>query len=335
MRTTRKKGGWKMKKIWAYLVIAMLLVSLAAAGCGGGTSTQKTTQLILATGGTAGTYYPLGGSMAQIFNAKIPGLNVTAQSTGASIENIRLVNKKEAELAIVQNDVMDYAYYGKESFAKDGKVTGFNAIAILYPEIVQVVARVDSGVETFKDFKGKRISVGAPGSGAEANSRQLFDAAGLKYEDAKVNFLSFAESADRFKDNQIDGFIFTAGIPNSAIQDISTQHKINFISLPDDMITELTKKYPFLTPIEIPANTYKGQDKAIKTVAVQATLIVNPNVKEDVVYNITKTLFENNGELAKAHAKGKEIKLENAANGITVPLHPGAVKYYKEKGLLK
>jgi TRAP transporter TAXI family solute receptor len=326
-----------MKKALAFLVVVVMVAGLIA-GCGGGAKEQpkpaaKPTQMILATGGTAGTYYPFGGAMAQIFNTKIANMNVTAQATGASIENLRLVNKKEAELAIVQNDTMDYAFNGKEMFKE--KLPNVRGIAILYPEIIQVVVRADSGIDNIGQLKGKKVGVGAPGSGTEANFRQLIDVYGLDYKAMSPAYLSFAESSDQFKDKLIDGFIVTAGIPNSAIMDISAQHSVKILAIPDDMIAKLTQKYPFLTPFTIPANTYKNQAQPIKTVAVQATLIVSSEVKEDVVYNITKALFDNQADLAKAHAKGKELSLENAVKGMSIPFHPGAAKYFKEKGVLK
>ncbi len=290
-------------------------------------------KLILATGGTAGTYYPFGGAMAKIWNSKIPGMNVTAQTTGASAENIRLINRKEAELALVQSDILDFAYQGKETFKE--KITSVSAIAVLYPEIIQIVVRAESPIKSFADLKGMKVGVGAPGSGTEANFRQLLDVYGMKKEDVKGQFLSFAESADQFKDKHIDAFIVTAGIPNSAIMDISTQHSIRLLNLPPDIISKLTQKYPFLSPAKVPANTYKGQTEDVNTVAVNAVLVASNELKEDVVYSLTKALFENQAELASAHAKGKELSLETAVKGVSILFHPGAVKYYKEKGLMK
>jgi TRAP transporter TAXI family solute receptor len=292
------------------------------------------TNMILATGGTSGTYYPYGGAMAQIFNSKIPNMNVTAQATGASVENCKLLGQNEAELAIVQNDMIDYAYNGTEAF-EGGKIENIRGIATLYPEIVQIVASPDSGITNVKDMKGKKVSVGAPGSGVEANARQIFDATGLTYNDMNVSYLSFSESADAFKDKHIESFFVTSGIPNAAIQDITAQNDIVMVSLTDDVIAALTQKYPFFVEYTIPAGTYKGQNSDVKTVAVMATLATNSQASEDVIYNITKTLFENQPELAQAHAKGAELVLEEAVKGISIPFHPGAEKYFKEKGLLK
>lgn len=318
-----------MKKYIVLALIAVFLLTAALSGCA-----QQKVNLILATGGTSGTYYPFGGAMAQIFNSKIPNMNVTAQATGASVENLKLIGKKEAELAIVQNDMTDYAYNGTETFS-DGKIENVRAIATLYPEVIQIVASGDSGINSLQDIKGKKFSVGAPGSGVEANARQILDVMGMTYNDFSANYLSFSESADSLKDKHIDGFLFMSGIPNAAIQDTATTSTLKFISIPDDMIKSLTTKYPFFTEYIIPAGTYKGQDADVKTVAAKATLVVGAEVSEQVVYDLTKALFENQPELAAAHAKGQELKLEEAVQGISVPFHPGAEKYFKEAGVLK
>lgn len=326
-----------MKKFLVLLTISLLLVGLAA-GCGGGdkkpaAAPVKSVKMILATGGTAGTYYPFGGAIAQIWNSKIPGMNVTAQATGASVENIKLVNKKEAELAMVQTDIADYAANSKEMFKESmNKVRG---IAILYPEYIKLIVRTESGIKSIADLKGKKVSVGAPGSGNEANARQLLDIYGLDYKQVTPLYLSYAETAEQFKDKHLDAFLMTTGIPNSAVMDIATQHNITLLSIPDDMIAKAIQKYPFMAKVTIPANTYKGQTAAVNTVAVQAVLVVNADVDEATVYNLTKTMFDNQPDLAKAHAKGKELSLEKAIKGISIPLHPGAIKFYKEKGIIK
>jgi len=177
--------------------------------------------------------------------------------------------------------------------------------------------------------------VGAPGSGVEANARQLLDVMGMTYNDFSANYLSFSESADSLKDKHIEGFMFVSGVPNAAIQDTATTSNLKFISISDDMIKKLIDKYPFFTEIVIPAGTYKGQSADVKTVAVKATLIVGSEVSEKVVYDLTKALFDNQKELAEAHAKGAELSLENAVKGVSVPFHPGAEKYYKEVGAIK
>lgn len=316
-----------MRKGLSILLVMILMLTVIVTAC----STPQT-NLILATGGTTGTYYPFGGAMAQIFNTKIENMNVTAQATGASVENCKLLGKNEAELAILQNDMLDYAYNGTEAFA-EGKIENLRGIAKLYPEIIQIVAT--EGINTIEDLANKKVSVGAPGSGVEANARQILDAINMTYDNLSPSYLSFAESADAYKDKHIDAFFVTSGIPNASIQDIAAMNPVSLVSLSDETIENLIEKYPFYVEYTIPANTYNGQTEDVKTVAVLACLATNAEASEDVVYNITKALYENQPELASAHAKGAEIKLEEAVDGISIPLHPGAEKYFKEAGVLK
>ena len=213
-----------MKRSLVILLTLMLGIGLAS------TASAQEIKLILATGGTAGTYYPFGGAMAKIWNSKIPGINVTAQATGASAENIRLINKKEVELALVQSDTIDFAFNAKEAFKE--RLTKMNAIAVLYPEVIQIVVRGNTKIKSFADLKGVKMGVGAPGSGTEANFRQLLEVYGMKKDDVKAQYLSFAESAEQFKDKHIDAFIVTAGIPNAAIMDVAGIQSIRIFSIP-------------------------------------------------------------------------------------------------------
>lgn len=316
-----------MKKLLGVCVAVLFVIGMVAPVY------AADTKLVLATGGTAGTYYPFGGAMARIWNTKIPAMNVTAQTTGASAENIRLVNKKEAELALVQSDTLDAAFNAKAPFTE--AIKSMSTIAVLYPEIIQVVVRAESPVKSIADLKGKKVGVGAPGSGTEANFRQLMDVYGLAKDDVNSQYLSFSESAEAFKDRHIDAFIVTAGIPNAAIMDIGTQHAIRILTVPADMAAKLTAKYPFLAAAVVPAGTYKNQVQDVTTVAVNAVLIAGNDLSADVVYNMTKALFDSQAELASAHAKGKELNLKYAVQGVSIPFHPGALKYYKEKGVKK
>lgn len=325
------------------LLLVLVMLATVFVACNkqeGGSSSEGPTEskesggtqnIIMATGGTTGTYYSLGGTLAQIMNSNAEGVNITAQSTGASVENIRLLATGDAELALLQNDVLDYAYTGTELF--DSKVESVRAVASLYPEIIQIVGRED--IKTLEDLKGKKVSVGAAGSGTEANARQILTAAGLSYDDIEKFDLSFSESADAFKDGQIDAFFVTAGIPNASIQDITAQHKISIIDVPAEVAQSVIADYPFYIEFTIPAGTYPGVEEDINTVAVLAVLATNAEESEDTIYNITKALYEHLDTLADSHAKGKEIMLEKAADGISIPFHPGAEKYLKEAGVLK
>jgi TRAP transporter TAXI family solute receptor len=319
-----------MKKFLSAAAVLLFSVSfIAFQGC-----KKSGNNLILATGGTSGTYYPYGGAIAQIFNTKVHDMNVTAQATGASSENLRLVGKDEADLAIVQNDVLDYAYNGTKLF--EGKqIKGLATVATLYKEVVQIAVSPESKINSIADMKGKKISVGDAGSGVEANAVQILESSNLTFADLKASHLSFKESGNAYQDKQIDGFFVTAGIPNAAIQEITAMQKIKMISLDAKTIEQLVKQYPYYTPFTITKETYKGMSADATTVAVKATLIVRDDLDETVVYNLTKALFENQEELAKSHAKGKELDINEAVKGISVPLHPGAKRYYVEKGILK
>lgn len=316
-----------MKKVFS-LVLAGALILAAA------TAFADAKRLTLATGGTSGVYFPLGGAIGQVLTSKSNGaLAITAQATGASGENMRLVEAGDVDFAIVQNDVADSAFNGKAPFRT--KLEDVRAIARLYPEYLHVVASKDSGVTKLEDFKGKKVSVGARGSGNEVNCRQIFGFYGLDYKNVEPIFLPYGETADQFKDRQLDGFVFTIGTPNPAIQDITTAQEVVFVPLDGAKADEIVAKFPYLVKDAIPAKTYKGQENAVPTLSVQAILVANKNMPDDVAYALTRTLFENLGDVAKAHNKGAEISLQHAADGVTIPFHPGAAKYLKEKGALK
>ncbi len=289
--------------------------------------------LTMGTGGTAGVYYPLGGAISQVLSTKSDGVfSITAQTTGASGENMRLIEAKEVDLAILQNDVAHSAYNGLAPFK--GKLEGVRAIARLYPEYVHVVASKDSGVQKLEDFKGKKVSVGARGSGNEVNCRQMFEFYGLDYKNVDPVFLPYGETADQFKDRALDGFVFTIGTPNPAIQDITTAQDVTFVALDGAKSDAVVAKFPYLVKDNIPAGTYKGQDQPVPTLSVQAILVVNKDMSDEDAYLLTKMLFENVDDVAKAHNKGSEIDIQKAKDGITIPFHPGAEKYLKEKGVL-
>ena len=309
------------------ITAAAILSLILMIGC------QKSNNLnyIFATGGTSGTYYSFGGSIASIWNANIEGMNVTAQSTGASAENLRLLNRHEADLAFVQNDVMDYAYNGTDIF--DGEVlTNFSAVLTLYPEIVQIAATKESGIKTIADMKGKRISVGDAGSGVEFNAKQILEAYGLTFNDINKSNLSFKESSDGLQNGTLDACFIVAGIPNAALQELSLSKDIVLVSLDKIQLDEIINRYKYYTEVTIPANTYNNVTTDTTAIAVKATIAVNNNIPEDVVYNLVKTLFDKKADLATAHAKGEELNIDDAYKGISIPFHPGAVKYYKELG---
>ena len=314
----------KFLKISSLLLVAAVML----ASC----SKNAKKDYILATGGTGGTYYPFGGAIANIWNTKVENMNVTAQATGASAENLRLINKGEAEYAIVQNDVMDYAYNGTDLFAGE-KLANIMTIGTLYPEVVQIAVSKDSGIKSVADFKGKRISVGDAGSGVEFNAKQIMEGYGLTFDDIKKSNLSFKESAEGIQNGTLDGCFVTAGVPNAALQELAFTAGLTLVPVDGDAAKKICEKYGYYTQTTIPGGTYKGTDDDTPALAIKATLAVSSKLDEQTVYEMTKALFENLDELATAHAKGKEVSAKAAVTGVSVPFHPGAKKYFKEIGL--
>ena len=287
----------------------------------------------MATGGTTGTYYAFGTAVGQILGEKVK-IPISIQSTGASKANIQLMAAGDVELAIVQNDVMDYAWRGVDLFNGE-KITAFAAMAAVYAEVCQIVASASSGIKTVADLKGKNVSVGDAGSGTEFNARQIMEAYGVTFNDINKQNLGFGASADALRDNKIDAFFCVAGAPTPNIVDLAVGKEVILLEIDDAHAAQLIQKYPFYTKFPVPGGTYKGQGSDVQTVAVKATFIVSPKVKEDVVYQLTKALFENKAQIEAAHVKGKEISPSYAIEGISVPFHPGASKYFKEIGALK
>ncbi|HHV39200.1 MAG TPA: TAXI family TRAP transporter solute-binding subunit [Tepidimicrobium sp.] len=329
------------KKSVTKILLLVLLVALVA-GCTaqgngddeGAGDAGGTKYISIATGGTAGTYYPLGSALSQIFNDNIDGVTANVESTGASVENIELIAKGDADIAFIQNDITYYAAEGIEVFEGKDKVENLRGLAMVYPELVQIVATKDSGIESVEDLKGKKVAIGAPGSGTEANARQILAIHGLDYDDlGKADFLSFDEAAAQLQDKQIDAAFITAGIPTAAITEVSQNTDIVVVSVSEDKINEAIEEYPYYIGIEIPKGTYEGQEADISTIAVMAMLVVPEDLDEDLAYNMTKTIFEQRDDIIATHERGKDIQLETALTGMPIEVHPGAMKYYEEQGI--
>ncbi len=314
------------------IAVALMAVATAAlvTGCGGsGDQSSAKKFLNIGTGGTAGTYYPIGGAMAEILNSNIKGMNASAQSTGASVANINMLKDGSIDMAIVQNDITYYAVNGTEMF-KDKAVTNLRGIATLYPETCQFVTLDKSGIKSIADLKGKRVAVGAAGSGAEANARQILEAYGITYNDIDAQYLSFAEGASALKDGNVDAAFLTAGFPTASVQDISSQNKIRLLPVDNDKAEALIAKYPFYTKTVVPAGTYAGFDEDVPTVSVMAMLVCTDKVDDALGYDIAKALFTNLDRIQAAHSVGKLITKEGALNGMPLPMNAGAEKFFKE-----
>ncbi len=328
----------KIKLLITVIILGVIIFGFSACG----SNTEKTQSVdgsgmtndgswVFASGGTSGTYYPLAGAIANNANKEI-GTNITVQSTGASKENIMLVSQDEADLAILQNDVLDYAYTGTGIFKDNGKIEGFATVASMYSEVCQIVVAADGDIKTVSDLAGKKVSIGDAGSGVEQNALQILNAYGLSVDDIKVNRLSFKESGQAFKDGQIDAFFVTSGVPNTAITELAITRSLKLLNIDGEAAEKLQADYPFYTPVTISKDEYDTAED-IQTLGVRALIICRDDMSEDEIYQFTKSIFENLDTLAEAHAKAKEFSLDAAKSGVTVPLHAGAAKYYEEKGL--
>ena len=337
-----------MKKILAVLLAALMLFTLAACG-GNGDDTTSTdpssdaapeanteliTNIITGSGGNQGTYYAFTTAAGQVLSTD--DYKFVVQATGGSQANIEMIEDGEAQFAIVQNDVMNYAYEGTNGFA--APITCFSAVGCIYAEVCQVIATKASGIKSIADLKGKNVAVGDAGSGVYYNATQILAAAGLDIDkDINKTAASFGDAATLLKDGAIDAAFITAGAPTPAVSDLATSTDIVAVDLGEDVIAKLMNDYPFYAKHEYSSADYAfiSDDETAATVAIMATFIVTNDMSEDQVYQITKDLWEKQDEIAVAHAKGKEMSKDTAAAAIgNVPLHPGAEKYYKEIGVI-
>jgi len=315
-----------MKKFLAIVLTLVLALSLVACGGGGGTA-----KMTMGTGGTSGTYYGYGGVLGQYITNNA-GVNVTVVSTDGSKANIQGIAAGNYQLGTVQSDVMSYAWEGTRSFESEGKVDSFRTVAGLYAEAVQLVT-MDASIKSVADLKGKSVSIGAPGSGVYFNAIDVLTAAGLTEADIQAQYQSFADSADALKDGKIDAAFIVAGAPTPAITELCTTNSAYLVPIDGEVAEKLMADCPFYTVYEVPAGTYAGQEEAVKTVTVKATLIVSADAAEEDVYKLTAAIYDNIDAITAENAKGAELSIENATSGMTVPFHAGAAKYFAEKGV--
>jgi TRAP transporter TAXI family solute receptor len=285
------------------------------------------------TGGTSGVYYPLGVALSEIYGQAMPDTRVQVQSTKASVENLNLLQQGRGELAFALGDSVKDAWEGNADAGFKAPLSKLRAIAAIYPNFIQIAALKDANATTITDLKGKSISVGAAKSGTELNARKIFDAAGMSYDDlGKVEYLPFSESVELMKNRQLDATFQSSGLGNAALKDLSTTQDVTFVSIPAGIAEKLGAPYK---PGVIPAGTYPGQDADVPTVAITNILVTQSDVSDEEAYQMTKLLFEHLDTLKAAHAAAGGISLEAAVQGLPIPLHPGAEKYYREKGLIK
>ena len=311
----------------------LLGVATAFAMTGASLPAQAQDFINILTGGTSGVYYPLGVALSKIFTDDIKGSRPSVQATKASVENLTLLQQGKGEIAFTLGDSLALAWAGDEEAGFKSKLTKLRGVTAIYPNYIQVVASKESGIKTLADLKGKRLSVGAPKSGTELNARAILQGAGLSYQDlGKVEYLPFNESVELMKNRQLDATLQSAGLGVASIRDLSTSVDIVVVEIPAAVVDKVGAPYVKVT---IPANTYGGQATPVATAAVVNYLVTHSDLKDDAVYQMTKAIYESLPDLTAAHAAARDIKLENAMQGMPVPMHPGAERYLKEKGITK
>jgi uncharacterized protein len=309
---------------------ALLGVSLVAAPA----AWAQTARISITTGGTGGVYYPLGGGMANVLSKYVPGLTATAEVTGGSIDNLRLIGVGKSEVGFSMVDSAWDAAHGLDKF-KDAKVN-LRTLMVLYPNRMQVVTIDGTGIEKLSDIRGKRVSTGSPGSGVEVVTLRVLEAMGL---DAKKDFkqerLGASESANAIKDRKIDAFFWIGGVPTAALTDLAATPgiKMKLLDLAE-YADAMNRKYgPLYAKGTLPAKSYPGQDKPVQIIDVWNILVTDDKMSDTMAYNIVKTLFEKKPELVAVHKEAENIDLKNQAVGTPVPFHPGAKKYLEERGI--
>ena len=289
--------------------------------------------ITILTGDPTGVYYPLGTALSVIYGNTLADAKVTVQATQGSVQNLNLLQAGRGEAAFALGDSVSFAWNGAEEMGFSSKLDKLRTIAAIYPNYIQIVATKDSGIETLADLKGKRVSVGPPRSGTELNARRVFQAAGLSYDMMSVEYLPFGESVELMKNGQLDATLQSAGLGVASLRDLARSLPINFVPVPEDIVAKIGD--PTYQSRAIPAGTYQGEEDPVMTLTINNLLMTHENVPEDVVYAITKGMFENLPDLTAAHPAATGISLDHASQGSPAPLHPGAERYYREKGVLR
>jgi hypothetical protein len=310
-----------MRKLLFSAGVALLICSASA---------QADTDLSIATGGTGGTYYPLGGGLAELISSYIDGYKAVAEVTGASVENMGLIHREDSDLAIALADTVYQAYHGGDRF--NGNKLDVLALASLYPNAIQIVALADSGITSLADLAGKRVSVGAPGSGTEVNAKALLESNGMSFEDFDVRGLNFNESADALRDGDIDAGFWSVGPPTSSIVSLATTREISLLSLSQKQLENAQQAVPVFAPYQLRAGVYEGVNTPTMTIGIPNVLTVNAGMTDDLAYKITKLLFEKIEDLRAIHPAADDTTVEFSLESTPIPLHPGAIRYYEEIG---
>jgi uncharacterized protein len=310
------------KNVGIFLTIFLMVLVISGHGF-------AQTFITFGTGSPGGTYYPLGGAMADLWTRLIDDIDATAESTAASVENCRLTGNNEVQLGMAMGDVAYKAYHGQVQFENDKQP--IKALFSMYPAPQHFIS-IDPEIKSVADLKGKKVSVDAPGSGCETMARLIIEAVGMTYDDMRVSYYSQPEAAQAMKDRNIDALFWNFSYPGSAVQEVTAVRDVYFVPIEQEIIDKLTTEYGYYIAGVIPAGTYKGQDEDVPTIQVGNDVVINAEIDEDTAYLLTKTLFENAEELHNVHPSAKLLLPENGVK-TAIPLHPGAAKYFEEVGL--
>jgi len=314
----------RLRRLMA-VFLTLIFTVVVFTGCG-------EERMMFGTGGTAGTYYSYGGVLAQ-YMTTYAGVKVTAVSTGGSKVNIQSIQDGDFQIGFSQSDVLAYAWNGTKSFEGDGGTQDFRVLGGLYDETVQLIT-MDPNITCVEDLRGKSVSIGTAGSGVYFNAIDVLAAAGITLDDIKPQYQSFEDSKESLKDGKIQAAFIVAGAPTTAITELATTNGVYIINIDGELRDTILENYPYYTAYQIPAGTYPGQDEAIETISVKATIIVSAYLDEETVYNLTAAIFDHSSDIALENAKGNELDLQNATEGMAAPFHEGAARYYAEHGII-
>ncbi|CAJ38067.1 TAXI family TRAP transporter solute-binding subunit [Methanocella arvoryzae] len=322
---------YNYKKIVSVLVVlSVLLLSAVSLGC-----TTPVKQYTIATGGVAGTYYPIGSGIAQAANNASTGYNMAIEATGASVVNCRLLSNQSVDFATIQNDVAYAAVRGERDFEASGSLTMIKGVACLYPETIQIITLNSSGIKSVSDLKGKRVVMGDRGSGSWFNALEILNAYNLTENDVQPSSVKLAQAAEMMKNDQVDAAFWTGGAPTAAISELATTNDIYIVPISGPERDALMAASPFYASQTLPAGTYRSVDHDTETVTIMAMLVAHQDIPEDDVYNLLKAMYDSSNPISSyPHAVAKQITRENALKGMSIELHPGAKKYFDEQNIL-
>jgi TRAP transporter TAXI family solute receptor len=324
-----------LRKISCCTVSLLFVCAIAASGISAQAKTSGQRNLIIAGSASTGTWFIFASALSQLINKHLPGINASPTPSAGTPENLRNLGSGSVDIALALPDYLHLAYNGEGPFSGPKKMSNLRSFYNTYSFPLHIMVQARSDIKAIKDLKGKKIGTGVPGAGERDLTLRVLEAYGLTEKDVRLSPLSVGERCSALGDGKVDCSFVLTGITSAAIQELTTTKSIRYLSIGADQMNAINKKYPFYTKGSIPANTLKGQSEAVSTVIMWGVLTTTAELDQDLAYNITKLTFENKQELVELNPLSKEISLETATVGLPVPLHPGAEKYYREKGLLK